>query len=391
MQSKRKFVFSCLLAVLACSSATASDWVEEEGVSDFQAPRRTRNVPIEQNPDAEEHRGQPRAHRFSGDGDTSEEPSAQVEDDGGGHGIPEPRRKKGNMLEGGVSHFHSGASQTQNSGAPPGYGLIQQEPTAIHYPPAKETVVEAKTFRAWIEKNHPELQGSLQAQREQIIEVKGKWDDSGHVLKAFGLGCSKVPPEQLNKYDLSKSKILIVDCAGNVPQEGLLAINKFVRGGGYLLTTDWALEGCLQKAVPGFIEWNGDNTSETRVVDAYIKTEDPVLTQGTVPRAHWKLDKKCQLMRIIKPDRVEVLAASVQLKSDDSQGLGNLAATFRFGKGRVLHLVGHFDYNSGRAFNNLLPDPAPKIGISLRQAIAANFIAEALGQSASPPETSQGN
>lgn len=393
MQSKRKFVLSCLIAISACGSVFASDWVEEEGVSDFQAPRRTRNVPVEQNPDAEEHRGQPRAHRFNDESETEDGPNAQVGDDGGGHGMPAPKKKKGNMLEGGVSHFHSGAQQNQNpsAGAPPRFGLIQQEPTAIHYPPAKEAVVEAKTFRSWIEKNHPELQGSLQAQREQIIEVKGKWDDSGHVLRAFGLGCSKVPPDQLYKYDLSKSKILIVDCAGNVPQEGLVAINKFVRNGGYLLTTDWALEGCLQKAVPGFIEWNGDNTSETRVVDAYIKTEDPVLTQGTVPRAHWKLDRKCQLMRIIKPDRVEVLAASVQLKTDDSQGLGNLAATFRFGKGKVLHLVGHFDYNSGRAFNNLLPDPAPKIGISLRQAIAANFIAEALGQTDSTPATSQSN
>lgn len=391
MQSKRNLVFSCLIALSACASVMASDWVEEEGISDFQAPRRTRNVPIEQNPDVEEHRAQPRPHRFSSEEVNEQGPNAQVEDDGGGHGIPEPKKKKGNMLEGGVSHFHSGAQQNQGTGAPPRYGLVEQEPTSIHYPPAKETIVEAKTFRAWIEKNHPELQGSLQAQREQIIEVKGKWDDSGHVLRAFGLGCSKVPPEQLNKYDLSKSKILIVDCAGNVPQEGLAAINKFVRAGGYLLTTDWALEGCLQKAVPGFIEWNGDNTSETRVVDAYLKTEDPILTQGTVPRAHWKLDRKCQLMRIIKPDRVEVLAASVQLKTDDSQGLGNLAATFRFGKGKVLHLVGHFDYNSGRAFNNLLPDPAPKIGISLRQAIAANFIAEALAPGEPAAEKTQDN
>lgn len=389
MQWKRNLVFSCIMTLSAGTIVMASDWVEEEGISDFQTPRRTRNVPIEQNSDVEEHRGQPRPHRFSSEEVSEQE--AQVEDDGGGHGIPEPKKKKGNLLEGGVSHFHSGLPQNQNNDAPPRFGLIQQEPTAIHYPPAKETIVEAKTFRAWIEKNHPELQGNLQAQREQIIEVKGKWDDSGHVLKAFGLGCSKVPPEQLNKYDLSKSKILIVDCAGNVPQDGLDAINKFVRGGGYLLTTDWALEGCLQKAVPGFIEWNGDNTSETRVVDAYLKTDDPILTQGTVPRAHWKLDRKCQLMRIIKPARVEVLAASVQLKTDDSQGLGNLAATFRFGKGKVLHLVGHFDYNSGRAFNNLLPDPAPKIGISLRQAIAANFIAEALGQGGAAPETPQEN
>ncbi len=366
----------------------ASDWVDDERIEQFQAPRRTRTAPIESESDGATEQ-QPIRRTKPPSPDTEDgEANVPVEDHGGGHGIPGPK-KKGNMLEGGVSHF--GSSQPNQAVSPPRYGLVQQEPTSVHYPPAKEAVVEAKTFKAWLEKNHPELQGNLKAQREQIIEVKGKWDDSGHILRTFGLGCTKVAPDQLSKYDLSKSRILIVDCAGNVPAPGLQAINKFVHDGGYLLTTDWALEGCLQKAIPGYVEWNGDNTSDSRVVDARMSSNDPVLTRGTVPNAHWKLDKKCQLMRIIKTREVDILARSVQLRTDDSTGRGDLAATFQYGKGRVLHLVGHFDYNSGRAFANLLPDPAPKIGISLRQAIAANFIAEALGQSESLPAVSREN
>ncbi|MBA3992168.1 MAG: hypothetical protein C0469_01485 [Cyanobacteria bacterium DS2.3.42] len=369
----------------------ASDWVDDERVEQFQAPRRTQSAPMETESDGgADQRPIRRTRPPSAESYESEntEPSAAVEEHGAGHGIPGPK-KKGNMLEGGVSHF--GSSQQNSNPSPPRYGLIQQEPTSFHYPPAKEAIVEAKTFKAWLEKNHPELQGNLKTQREQIIEVKGKWDDSGHILRTFGLGCTKVAPDQLSKYDLSKSRILIVDCAGNVPVDGLAAIRKFVHGGGYLLTTDWALEGCLQKAIPGYIEWNGDNTSDTRVVDARMSSNDPVLTRGTVPNAHWKLDRKSQLMRIIKTGEVDILVKSVQLKSDDSTGRGDLAATFQFGKGRVLHMVGHFDYNSGRAFANLLPDPAPKIGISLRQAIATNFIAEALGESESLPAVSRDN
>lgn len=378
MRSKRKFVLSFLLALSASSSVFASDWVDDEGVSEFHSPRRPQTVPVEQ----ESESGQETRPRVRPSAQENEEEGFKVpvKDHGAGHGIPAPKKK--NVLEGNVSRYDLNSQQNQYPGTAgtPRFGTPVQEPSAIHYPPAKEAIVESKVFKSWLEKNHPELKGTLESQRQTIIEVKGKWDDSGHALRTFGMGCTKVPPDKLSKFDLSKSKILIVDCAGNVPHDALETINKFVREGGYLLTTDWALEGCLQKAIPGYVEWNGDNTSESRVVDAYIRTEDPSLTMGTVSRAHWKLDKKCQLMRVIRPELVEILAASVQLKSDDITGNGYLAATFRHKKGRVLHLVGHFDYNSDSAFSNLLPDPAPKIGISLRQAIAANFIAEALAQ-----------
>ncbi len=388
MQTKRKFVLSCLIALSTCSSVLASDWVDDESVQEFQAPRRTKTAPIEQE-DSSVQQPRSRPPRPIGKENNDLGPNADVEDQGAGHGIPAPK-KNPNMLQGSATRFDANAQQTSSPGGPPPrFGGALQIPTADHYPPPKEAIVESKTFKGWLETNHPELKGNLEAQREQIIEVKGKWDDSGHILRTFGLGCTKVAPEQLCKYDLSKSKILIVDCAGNVPMDGLEAIRNFVHDGGYLLTTDWALEGCLQRAIPGFIEWNGDNTSDTRVVVAYMQSNDELLTKGTVSRAYWKLDRKSQLMRVIKTDKVDILAASVQLRTDDTQGLGYLAATFKYGRGRVLHMVGHFDYNSGRAFANLLPDPAPKIGISLRQAIAANFIAEALGQTEKLPPVSR--
>jgi len=66
------------------------------------------------------------------------------------------------------------------------------------------------------------------------------------------------------------------------------------------------------------------------------------------------------------------------LSRDDPDRRGILAVTFTFGRGHVLHLVGHFDNNATLAFGNMLPDPAPEIGISLRQALAANFLVAGL-------------
>ncbi len=83
-------------------------------------------------------------------------------------------------------------------------------------------------------------------------------------------------------------------------------------------------------------------------------------------------------MRVLKPDVVKVLAVSRDLVSLDPDKQGILAVAFSFGKGKVLHMVGHFDNNSLPIFPNRLPDPAPVIGIGLRQALAANFVVAGL-------------
>ena len=95
-------------------------------------------------------------------------------------------------------------------------------------------------------------------------------------------------------------------------------------------------------------------------------------------------------------NKVSILARSSLLAARDPQlrvidplQAGALAVEFSFGRGKVLHLVGHFD-NCANSFKpNLLPDPAPDIGISLRQAITANFLAEALGSKSEAAEPSK--
>jgi hypothetical protein len=207
-------------------------------------------------------------------------------------------------------------------------------------------------------------------------------------LHNFGIAYTKIAPNKLSAQALAGTKVLIVDCAGELNAEELKAVGTFVRNGGYLITTDCALDGCLSRAVPGYIMWNG-GYSPGELVDAHIFGGDPELLKGTVPHAYWKLDPKCQTVRILNHSAVTVLVASRQLIRDDPDNKGILACTFNHGKGRVLHLVGHFDNNNGRAFTNMLPDPAPAIGISLRQAIAANFIAEGLKAGQQKSESSE--
>lgn len=248
-------------------------------------------------------------------------------------------------------------------------------------PPNKPENVSPSTFKAWLEKTHPELKGTIT--KNDIIEVKGKWDDSAHVMKSFGLPFTQVSTRSFSDTSLDQAKVVVINCAGDIQSEAILSIRRFVGMGGFLITTDWALAGVLQKAFPGFVEWNGGYT-DSSVVDAVVVDPDPELFKNVPSTAYWKLDKKSQTVKIVRPGPVRVLARSRLLMRMDPSELGILAFTLDYGRGRILHLVGHFDNNSDLAFNNGLQDPAPGIGIAFRQGLAANFLIRAIREHANP-------
>jgi hypothetical protein len=294
-------------------------------------------------------------------------------------------------ITGGVSSatMRSSASQRPNRGLDRmASQFLQQAP---YLDQAKIATVQPALFKAWLERSHPGQ--SAQFTKTTVVEVKGKWDDCGHILRNFGLPFTKITQDKLSQTDLSGSKILVINCGCELSEASIQCVRQFVAKGGYLLSTDWALDSCLKKAFPGYVEWNGCDT-ENSVVDAVVVDQDPILLAGVPHVAHWKLEDKSQIVKVIRGKSVQVLARSRDLMRQDADQLGILALSFPFGEGRVLHLVGHFDNNANLSFNTALPDPAPIIGIGLRQAIATNFIMAALhgdftAESASSGENTQ--
>ncbi len=238
---------------------------------------------------------------------------------------------------------------------------------------AVSKAVPPEVFRAWLDKAHPGVLLSVNEAPGSVIEVKGRWDDSGRTLRALGIQYERIGSGDLRDLPLDKVKVLVVNCAGTVPKESLQRIRDFVARGGYLLATDWALDNLIEKAFPGFVEYDRKK-NEDPIYDAYVVNPDPVMFANAVTNAHWKMDEASHLLRILKPGSVRVLARSRKLEKEDPAGQGVLAVTFPFGRGYVMHMTGHFDNNGFFKFTNSLPDPAPVIGISLRQALAANFV-----------------
>ncbi|MBI5175636.1 MAG: hypothetical protein HY986_22310 [Candidatus Melainabacteria bacterium] len=285
-----------------------------------------------------------------------------------------------NTLTGGISSSTYRRFERSNRGLDKmGSRFLQQSP---YLEPPRTIAVQPSTFKNWLEQYHAGIAAAFS--KTTIIEVKGQWDDAGHIMRGYGLPFTRITSNKLKETDLAQTRILVVNCGANLDAGAVQRVRDFVSGGGYLLTTDWALDSCLEKAFPGYVEWNSDYT-ESSIVDAVVVDEDPVLLVGVPRVAYWKLENRSQTVKVLRGREVQVLARSRDLMQRECSNLGILALTFPYGAGRVLHLVGHFDNNADRAFNNALPDPAPIIGIGLRQAIAGNFLVAALSGDAKVP------
>ncbi|MBS2008572.1 MAG: hypothetical protein JST01_16110 [Cyanobacteria bacterium SZAS TMP-1] len=241
-----------------------------------------------------------------------------------------------------------------------------------------------EVFRGWLTDNHPTFALSSQTiDPGLIVDVAGRWDHADKTLTKFGINYSHVKTGDITTELLAGARVLIINCAGEVKRDRLQCIRDFVQRGGYLLTTDWALNNMLEQTFPGYVDWNRGVNNKSVYAATYVRP-DAVLGRGCVRSAPWKMDAGAHLIRIIRPDLVHVLVASPELANEERNHAGVLACIFPFGKGYVLHMVGHFDNNAAIAVGNFLPDPAPQIRISLRQALAANFIVAGVTAEAIP-------
>ncbi len=235
-----------------------------------------------------------------------------------------------------------------------------------------------RIYKAWLEEAHPQFAlGANATADDRLVVITDRYDQAERTLKTLGLPFKSMEKRELDSYDLSSAQVLVIDCGPkNLSYAAGMKIREFVSRGGYLITTDWMLDRLDQKIFPGYIAWNGAMNTQ-RMYDATIVGKDPVLFRHAVTRANWKMDIHCHLIRVINKDLVRVLAVSPTLAKDDPDGQGILAVVFPFEKGYVLHMTAHFD-RSQSGSGDQIDDPAPVIGIGLRQAIAINFVVAGL-------------
>lgn len=176
-----------------------------------------------------------------------------------------------------------------------------------------------------------------------IVVVAGSMDHIESVLAAARIKFTLIQPAEVERWQLRNDQILMVNCPGNMPAGGVERVRKFVRAGGLLYTTDWALANLVQVAFPGTIAHNGANTGDEVVPVTIDKASDNLMSKMLLTgkgRPQWWLEGSSFPIRILDPKRVEVLAHSDVMGK--RYGAAPVVVRFRWEDGEVIHVVSHF-------------------------------------------------
>ncbi|HEY42585.1 MAG TPA: hypothetical protein G4O11_01245 [Anaerolineae bacterium] len=175
-----------------------------------------------------------------------------------------------------------------------------------------------------------------------VIVVRGVHDHIEDVFEHAGTPFTAVNPEDLARADLRPDQIVFINCPGKLTPGGLQKIRTFVEEGGFLFTTDWALKHVLEKAFPGFVEYNLRPTRDEVVRIEVLESEDPflksVLDKEDDPQ--WWLEGSSYPIRILDKEKVKVLTTSKEI--EERYGEAPVFITFDYGQGKIYHMISHF-------------------------------------------------
>lgn len=176
----------------------------------------------------------------------------------------------------------------------------------------------------------------------EVVVVDGEYDRIGLVLEATRVPFLRLSPAQLPGADWERMQVLMINCPGKLPTAALDRIQPWVRAGGYLVTTDWALKYVVEPLFPGRVRHNGKTTTDCVVrVEGEAASQDPLLAgfleSGRDPL--WWLEQASYPVEVLDTVRVRVLARSREV--GEKWGTDAIVVTFDEEAGTVLHLVSH--------------------------------------------------
>ena len=180
--------------------------------------------------------------------------------------------------------------------------------------------------------------------KSDIIVVRGTYDHIHLVLEAVGIPFMTVNPVDLTKMELRPEQTVYVNCPSTFPPESAKRLEKFVRSGGQLITTDWALKNVIEVAFPNTVKFNGNSTGD-EVVSIEIVAKDDEVLKGFLDQEKdaapmWWLECSSYPIQILDKKKVKVLVRSDELKR--KYGADPVIISFEHGEGIVYHMLSHF-------------------------------------------------
>lgn len=194
-----------------------------------------------------------------------------------------------------------------------------------------------------IRRSSPETLQILENIRQaDVVVVQGQYDRIQDVLEISGMPYTLVNAERFDKAELRPDQIVFVNCPGQLSGSAINKLEVFVREGGFLFTTDWALRNVLQMAFPGYVEYNDRPTRDEVVRIELLERDDPLL--GTVLDAsddpQWWLESSSYPIRVLDKEQVKILIQSKEI--EQRHGEAPVLVSFPYGEGVVYHMISHF-------------------------------------------------
>ncbi len=177
-----------------------------------------------------------------------------------------------------------------------------------------------------------------------IIVIKGTYDHIHLVLQSSGIPFTEITEDQLLNVELNPKQTIFVNCASNNKPEVARKLSTFVRDGGLLITTDWALKYILEVGFPGYVKYNMRATADEVVRIEVLDRENPImkgfLDEEKDAEPMWWLEGSSYPIEIINKEKVKVLVRSKEL--GEKYGADPVIIHFEYGNGNVYHMISHF-------------------------------------------------
>ncbi|MFX1425329.1 MAG: hypothetical protein ACFFBE_02675 [Promethearchaeota archaeon] len=202
----------------------------------------------------------------------------------------------------------------------------------------------SKILEKRMSKERPmDLEILKKVKESSIIIVAGSYDRVETVLDMINVPYVLIEPEEVNQIELNPDQILIINCPGNLYDDILPKVKEFVKRGGFLFTTDWALQNILEKIFPEYVKYNqrptADDCVAVQVVDKSNKFLEGLFKADEEPI--WWLESSSYPIEIIDKKNVKILVTSKEMER--KYGEAPIVITFDYGDGgTILHMTSHY-------------------------------------------------
>jgi hypothetical protein len=193
----------------------------------------------------------------------------------------------------------------------------------------------AVAVRRRLAEQHPDRLAVLdEIGKRDVAVYSGNFDTVQEVLKRINIGFVLDPKKP-------SATIVFSNCANGKDDNRAKLLERHVRDGGWLVSSDWQLNNLIQPAFPNTVRWTGQRGTSNEVVGVEANLSSvwsEVVFPGIDPQ--WWLESGSHPITIEDPERVRIEAVSHELHV--RYQASPVAVSFDCEAGHVFHVISHF-------------------------------------------------